>query len=88
MTIKNLIYTIPLSEELYEPMIGAFASATGWDAQGGITPLEHSRKKLNEYVNQTITSYQANQAAEAARIAAIVQSSSTLDSITTTLVVE
>jgi hypothetical protein len=88
MTTVNLIYTIPLPEELYEEMLGAFALATGWSAEGEKTSIEHSRIVLNKYVNETIAAYQANQAAEAARVASLESSTTLLESITTTLVVE
>jgi hypothetical protein len=88
MTIKNLIYTIPLPEEMFDSCVGAFALANGWNEDMGVTMLEFSRVKLNEFVNVTITSYMANQAAEAARAAAMAQGSAALDTITTTLVVE
>lgn len=88
MTIKNLIYTIPLPEEMFDSCVGAFALANEWSEDLGVTMLEFSRVKLNEYMNTTITSYMANQAAEAARAAAQAQGSSALNSITTTLVVE
>lgn len=88
MTTVNLIYTIPLPEEVYEQMLGAFALATGWDAEGETTSLEHSRIALNRYVNETIAASQANLAADAARTAALESSNALLESITTTLVVE
>lgn len=96
MTIKNLIYTIPLPLELFDSCVDSFARATGWseplepavDYDEEADKLEHSRKKLNEYVNSTITSYQAMAAAEAARVATLAAGSAALDSITTTLVVE
>jgi hypothetical protein len=88
MTTVNLIYTIPLPEEMYEQMLGAFALSTGWNPEGEVAALEHSRVVLNRYVNETIGGYQASQAAEAARVASLESSSALLESITTTLTVE
>jgi hypothetical protein len=91
----NLIYTIPLPEEMFEGCIDAFARATGWrelvdapvDYDAEADKIEHSRKKLNEYVNTTITSYQSTAAAEAARTATLEAGSAALGQIATTLVV-
>ncbi len=96
MTIKTLIYTIPLPEEMFDACVSDFASATGWKLPA-VEPegydeeadkLEHNRKKLNEYVNNTIVSYQAITAADAARKSTIEQGQAALGQITTILVVE
>lgn len=88
MTIKNLIYTIPIPTALYDSCLDAFARETGWTEESEHTQLEHSRLKLNEYVNTCVASYNGRAAAEAAREAATAQTLGALDTITTTLVVE
>jgi hypothetical protein len=89
--MANLIYTIPVPDNQLEEYIGAFSTCHGYQPtlpDGNANPesaIEFSRKKLNSFVQESIASYVAVQAAEAAKVAALAAVTADIGEITTTL---
>jgi phosphoglycolate phosphatase-like HAD superfamily hydrolase len=80
-----LTLTLEGDSELIAASMNAFARAHGWTEESEITQSEHSANVIKAFLRESITAYTSNQAAEAARQAAIAQSTAAADMLTITL---
>ena len=95
--MPNLVYTIPIPQELLSIYLFAFASQTGWQEKvnidgelvdNPITATEYARLTLNRYVQENVSSYMANKAAEDARQAVLEATNLAMGDIITILTIE
>lgn len=87
--MAQLVYKIPVPDEMLEQYIGAFAAFHGYNPENNSeSAIEFSRKRLNRFVEESIALYLGSVAAEQARNAALSSAMSAVGEITTVLEIE
>ena len=85
---KTFTLTLTGQEQIIDAGLDSFCRGTGWTDQSEITQEQHARDKIRDYIRDTAAAYNAVQAAEAARQAALTQTGAALGTLTLTLTTE
>ncbi len=81
----NITYTLPIPDDRADAFITAFAAYHGWNSQSELTPLEHGRRILNQFVRESVTAHLALQAAEQAKHQAVATLTTQFEGIESTI---